>query len=134
MSKDKMVSRVLGPDQTLTPSEVSNAIFPIALVGGLKRRAVEVYLDSVADTIESLINENRSLKEELETHRKTETSLRSALVSAQKLSEDVLDAAKREAAALIEEARVKAERLLLEAERERANAAERDDKQSEHSP
>jgi cell division initiation protein len=132
MAEDKLVSRVLGPDQILTPSEISNAIFRIALVGGYKKREVEIYLDSVADTIETLIAENRSLKEELETHRKMETSLRAALFSTQKLSENVLDSAKREADALVKEARVKAERILLEAERERANAI--DNLQSEEEP
>ena len=122
MAEDKLVSKVLGSDQLLTPSEISNAIFRIALVGGYKKREVEIYLDSVADTIEALIAENRSLKEDLEKHRKMETSLRAALFATQKLSENVLDAAKREAAALIGEAKAQAERVLLEAERERANA------------
>lgn len=124
MAEDKLVSRVLGSDQVLTPSEISNAIFRIALVGGYKKREVEIYLDTVADTIEALIAENRSLKEELETHRKMETSLRAALFSTQKLSENVLNSANREADALVEEARVKAERLLLEAERERSNTTD----------
>ena len=122
MAEDKLVSKVLGSDQLLTPSEISNAIFRIALVGGYKKREVEIYLDSVADTIETLITENRSLKEDLEANRKMETSLRAALFSAQKLSENLLDGAKREAAALVGEAKVQAERILLEAERERANA------------
>jgi len=112
MRKDKVVSEVLGEETAITPSDVYNAKFKNALVGGYDKNDVDVFLERVADMLETLINQVRRLKEQNEDQKaqiaafhEMECSLRDALVSSQKFGENMVESARRKADALLEEAR-----------------------------
>jgi len=112
MKTDKLVGEVLGKELVLTPSEIVNKEFKRS-VGGYNTREVDEFLERVADLLEELVSQVRTLKEkdeqqqtQLEQYREIENTLRDALASSQRFSEDILDTAKREAHALIEEARL----------------------------
>ncbi len=113
MKKDRVVSEMLGEDKALTPSDLYSKEFKTNLMGGYDKDEVEHYLERVADVLESLIKQNRELKErntelrqEAETFHEMESSLRNALITSQKFHENVLDNARREADAMLEEAKL----------------------------
>lgn len=113
MKKDRVVSEMLGDDKALTPSDLYSKEFKTNLMGGYDKDEVEHYLERVADVLESLIKQNRELKErntelrqEAETFHEMESSLRNALITSQKFHENVLDNARREADAMLEEAKL----------------------------
>lgn len=113
MRSDRMVSEVLGEDQTMTPSDLYNAVIGTSLFGGYSKNQVDILLERAADVLENLINKNRRLKQlseeqraELLKYKDMEDSLRSALVSSQKMSENIVSSARFQAEALVEEARL----------------------------
>ncbi|MBI5091578.1 MAG: DivIVA domain-containing protein [Candidatus Hydrogenedentes bacterium] len=122
MKKEKIIQEVFGGEAALTPSDLLSKEFKRAAVGGYNTNDVDEFLEHVADAFEKLIQQVRALKEEseeqrerLEEYRQMEASLRNALVSSQKFGEDVIEAAKREANLLLEEARMKRAQAHLEA-------------------
>lgn len=124
MRKDKLVSHVLGEEAVLAPSDLYSKQFPRATFGGYRAQDVDAYMERVANVLESLNNEVRSLKDQLEErdrlvgeHRQMETTLRDALVTSQKFGEDVIATAQREAETLVDAARVEKERVLSQAMR-----------------
>ncbi len=121
MKEDKVISEVLGGESALAPSDVCNKQFKSAKVGGYNRQEVDRFLERVANILESHIVQVRDLKgrneelhEELVQYRRSEATLRTALVSARELGDDVMDAAERKADAMIEEARLKKKMIELE--------------------
>lgn len=123
MRKDKVVSEMLGEETTLSPSDVCEMRFKRSL-RGYDTTEVDRYLERVADVLEDLIGQVRSLKEtvqeqkaRIEEYRQMESTWRDALVSSQKFAEDTLAAARREANALLEEARLKRAQEAMEAYR-----------------
>ncbi|MBI3119925.1 MAG: DivIVA domain-containing protein [Candidatus Hydrogenedentes bacterium] len=113
MRKDRVVGEVLGEEKTLSPSDFYNTDFKTAMMGGYDKKEVDAFLERVGDVFEALITQVRELKEEIEqqrdrieSSREMESTLRNALASAQKFHEDTLDSARREAAAIREQAKV----------------------------
>ena len=111
-SKDRMIADVLGENIAITPSDIYNQDFKRVLFG-YDPRAVDAFLERAADMLERLLGQLRQLREKVDEQRGTvdeyreiEKTLRTALVSSQKFSEDILASAKREAESLIEEARL----------------------------
>jgi DivIVA domain-containing protein len=124
MRKDKVVTEMLGEDLAITPSDVCDKKFRRVLTGGYDRRQVDRFLERVADAIERLLDQVRTLKSaqqeqktRIEEYRDMETTLRTALSSSQKLAEDILSAARREAQAMLEETHAKQAQIELEARR-----------------
>lgn len=122
MRKDKVVSKVLGADITITPSDLYHADFKRSNFGGYDRGEVDAYLERLADVLEDLIGQVREFKEksedlesEMKDFRAMERSLREAMLSSQRVSDDMVDAARREAKSLIEEARLKKLQSQIEA-------------------
>lgn len=120
MRKDKLINEILGEEIAITPSDLYSIEFKNALVGGYDKAEVDAFLERVGDAFETLLNQKRALQEELEGQRHKvdelrdmESTLRNALVSAQKFSQDARDAARREADALLGEARLEKERVRL---------------------
>ena len=114
MSDDKVIREVLGQENILTPSDIFARQFKKVRFGGYDQREVDDFLEEAADAIENLIVEVRTLKdknEDLRTEmaelKQMEGTLRGALVNSQQYSDQVLDSAKREAAAIVEEAKLK---------------------------
>ena len=113
MKKDRVVSEVLGEEITLTPSDLYSKEFRTKMMGGYDKDEVEHFLERVADVFESLIKQNRDLRgrneelrQEVESYHEMESTLRNALVSSQKFHEDMLEHARREADAMLEEAKL----------------------------
>lgn len=120
MRKDKLINEILGEEIAITPSDLYSIEFKNALMGGYDKAEVDAFLERVGDAFETLLNQKKALQEELESQRQKveelrdmESTLRNALVSAQKFSQDARDAARREADALLGEARLEKERVRL---------------------
>ncbi|MGC8846295.1 MAG: DivIVA domain-containing protein, partial [Candidatus Hydrogenedens sp.] len=108
MRRDKVISEVLGAETILTPSEIYAQRFPKSFVGGYSVESVDEFLHRIADTIELLLDRIQELKEKIdeqtklvEFYRQEESVLRSALNSAQKLNEDIIESAQRQAESII---------------------------------
>ncbi len=124
MRRDKVVQEVLGDENVITPSDLCHHEFKRVTMGGYRPEDVDQLLERVADVMESLNEqvrrlkiENESLRERLAEQRASENVMREALVSTQRTSESIIEAARRQADAIIEEA--KAERARIRADQTR---------------
>jgi DivIVA domain-containing protein len=100
-------------------------------VRGYDPGAVDSYLDEVVARMEELVRENatqtaklQSMGEAISEYRDRERAMNEALVSAQQLREGMREQAAREADLVLRQARVDAERIVGEARRQAAAAAE----------
>ncbi len=105
----------------LTPIDLINKRFPTA-VKGYSRAAVEDYLREVAADYEGTVAENARLRDcvealerEVERFRSIEKTLHDALLLAQRTSDELRATAHREADAILQEARVRAETQIDDA-------------------
>lgn len=105
-------------------------------MGGYKAAEVDSFLDQCADTIEALCQENEEntrkmqvLAETIVDYRNQEDSIRTALMSAQRMSETVVKEAEEKASQMIEEAEEKAKSIVIEAE-EKANTIDEQSKKN----
>jgi len=124
MRKDRVVSEVFSGESAISPSDLYNTTFGKSIFGGYKKRQVDPFLRRVGDVLETLTNQVRELKQQceyqkdqLEALHEMESTLRTALVSSQRFHEDMIDKAKGEARAIVEEGRAIKERLHTEAQR-----------------
>lgn len=122
MKKDKVIKEVLGEESGLSPNDLYNKQFTRVTLGGYDRKEVDDYLERAADRIDDLMGQIRALREKLEEQRKQleeykdlEATMRNAIVSSQRYGDDIIEAAKREAHAVMEEARVRKEQAQLDA-------------------
>ena len=97
------------------------------MFGGLDPEDVDSFLQMVASEMEDLVRENADLKEqtrraaaEMESMKEKEDDLRETMLAAQKITEEMKANSQKEAALLIAEAELKAERLLADADRKLA--------------
>ncbi len=86
---------------------------------GLDREEVRSYLTLVAEEVAALQHEREDLARQLqhikvllEEHRERETILKNTLLTAQKLSEDIRDNARKQSESVIREAELQADRLV----------------------
>ncbi len=93
-------------------------------VRGYDTSQVDAFLDIVADRLEQVVQENRSLLdrlsglgEQLEAYKEREHALNEALLTAQELREEARSQARRESALKLQEAEVRAKQLVEAAER-----------------
>lgn len=114
----------------LTPLDIIQRQFSIRF-RGFDKDEVAAFLQEVAGELAELIKEMSHkeerlsrLEEELAIHQERERELQNTLVTAQRLTEELKENAKRQAELLIKEAEVKAERLLAEAQARRARVEE----------
>ena len=110
---------------TITPVEVRHAQLGRSLVG-YSRRATDNLLESVAQSYEQtwweradLRDEVERLQQELTRFRDMERLLRDTLMSAERAADDLRAQGRREYDMLIQEARLKAREVIMEAEAER---------------
>ena len=96
----------------MTPQEVANSTFPKAALGGYNMAAVDVFLDKLTEDYSTLYKENTALKakikvlvDKVEEYHSMEDTMRSTLLTAQKM-----------ASAMIAEAEEKRDSLLANAE------------------
>jgi len=110
----------------ITPLDIQQMQFGVSLRGYAKRE-VDQFLEDVAQTVESLTRDNQALRdklaateEQLANLKKSESTLTNALVSTQALTDDLKQAAQRDAELIMKEAELKAAELLREARMELA--------------
>ena len=95
----------------LTPQEVSEHAFQKASFGGYNMHQVDEFLDLLTVDYAALYNENAVLKnkmkvlvEKVEEYRSTEEAMRKALMTAQKIAEEMVRDAEQQKAAILAEA------------------------------
>ena len=95
----------------LTPQEVSTHAFAKAMMGGYNMAAVDEFLDVLTDDYTNLYKENAALKAKLkvlvdkvEEYRATEEAMRKALMTAQRMADDLVREAETKKAAILAEA------------------------------
>ena len=81
----------------LTPQEVSERAFPKASFGGYNMTQVDEFLDVLTEDYSALYSENAVLKskmkvlvEKVEEYRSTEEAMRKALLTAQKMADELV--------------------------------------------
>ncbi len=110
----------------ITPIDIQQMGFKVRL-RGYDRQEVQRFLEELAQTVESLNRDNAALREKLSlTERqltdlkKTEATLSNTLVAAQAITDDLKQAAQRDAELIMKEAELKAAELIREARAELA--------------
>jgi cell division initiation protein len=112
-------------EMAITPVEVRHAQLSRGVLG-YSRTATDNLLEAIAQSYEQtwweradLRDEVERLQSELTRFREMERLLRDTLMSAEKTAEDVRTQARREYDLLLQEARLKAREIVMEAEAER---------------
>ena len=100
-----------------TVDDIKNITFTKTL-GGYKTNEVDDFIDVCADTVEALTKQNEDLKKKMEVlankiveYRNDEDSIRTALLSAQRMGDTVLREANHKAGLILEDAKIKAEKI-----------------------
>jgi cell division initiation protein len=103
----------------LTPQEISDKEFVKAVFGGYEMAGVDGFLETLAADYSVLYKENAILKskmkvlvEKVEEYRSTEDSMRMALLTAQKMGDDIVTDANRKSADIIHRAEAESEDRL----------------------
>jgi cell division initiation protein len=112
----------------LTPQEVSDRAFSKASFGGYNMGQVDDFLDMLTGDYSALYSENAVLKSKLkvlvdkvEEYRSTEEAMRKALMTAQRMAEDLVKEAEQKKAEILQQAEQEAHQRLDElAQEERA--------------
>ena len=114
---------------SLTPVEIRH-LKPRRALFGYEREAVDCLLEEIAASFEHVWRERADLRDEVEElegelarHREIESALRSTLLSAERMADDVRAQAHREAEVIIAEARARARDVTGGAEMERERIA-----------
>lgn len=96
-----------------TPQEVQDKKFPKAVFGGYDMGEVDDFLDSVSEYYAALYKENVVLKnklkilaEKIEEYRSVDTAMRKALLSAQKMANEITEEAKKKCEELQNKAQI----------------------------
>jgi cell division initiation protein len=102
----------------ITPLDITQKQFRRAL-RGFNREEVEGFLAMVAVEFEALVKENTALREDnqrkaedISEYRSRERVLQETLVTAQKASEDIREASRREAQITLSDAELQAEKIV----------------------
>jgi cell division initiation protein len=108
----------------ITPLDVQQQEFK-SRFRGYDSEEVDAFLRTVSDAMEDLVKENAALKEQLDSTteqlhgvRQKESALNDLLVSTQRMSENLKQAAQREAELILKEAELKAEDVLKKTQEE----------------
>ncbi|MDR1590049.1 MAG: DivIVA domain-containing protein [Oscillospiraceae bacterium] len=120
----------------LTPQEITDKEFAKAVFGGYVMAGVDGFLESLTEDYSALYKENAILKskikvlvEKVEEYRSTEDSMRMALLTAQKMGDDILADANKTSADIIKRAETESEdkmnrlKARMDDEEERLRAA-----------
>ena len=123
----------------LTPQEVSERAFPKASFGGYNMSQVDEFLDVLTEDYSALYSENAVLKskmkvlvEKVEEYRATEDAMRKALMTAQRMADELVKEAEAKKAQILSDAEGEAKervaniRKEAEAEQFRLAAAQKE--------
>ena len=112
----------------LTPQEVSEHAFQKASFGGYNMVQVDEFLDVLTEDYSALYSENAVLKskmkvlvDKVEEYRSTEEAMRKALMTAQRMADDLVKEAEQKKAEILREVESDALRRKDELSRELAN-------------
>ena len=102
----------------ITPLDITQKHFR-RVFRGFDREEVEAFLALVAVEFEALVKDNMTLREEnarqrdeIADHRSRERALQETLVTAQKASEEIREAARKEAEITLSDAELQAEKIV----------------------
>ncbi len=102
----------------LTPLDIRKQEFRKAM-RGLDAEEVYAFLSTVGDEYEAILNDNTAFKERLlelddkvQEYRSMEKNLRNTLLTAERVTVEAKDSARREASLIIKEAQIEAEKAL----------------------
>lgn len=108
----------------LTPQDIQNKEFVKAVFGGYDMQGVDDFLEELTDDYAALYKENAILKskikvlvEKVEEYRSTEDAMRMALLTAQKMGDELLDESKKKSNSLLEAANAEAKQRREELDR-----------------
>lgn len=108
----------------LTPQEITDKAFVKAVFGGYDMTGVDEFLETVYNDYTALYKENAILKgklkvlvEKVEEYRSTEDAMRMALLTAQRMGEEVISDANRKKTEIIQEAEEESNARLAETAR-----------------
>lgn len=111
----------------ISPLDIQQQQFKGKLFGGLDPEDVDTFLQMVSQEMEKHIRENTELKEqarkvavEIEEMKQKEVTLRETMLAAQKIAEEIKAGAKKEAILIVSEAELKAEKILVDADKKLA--------------
>jgi cell division initiation protein len=107
----------------ITPLDIQQQQFKGKMFGGLDAEEVDSFLQMVSQEMEDLIRDNNNLKEQaqrvaadMEEMKQKEVTLRETMLAAQRITEEMKANAQKEAAMVVSEAELKAEKIIVEAE------------------
>ena len=116
----------------LTPQEVSEHAFAKASFGGYNMAMVDEFLDVLTADYTTLYKENATLKakmkvlvDKLEEYRSTEEAMSKALLTAQRIADDMVAEAESKKAELLRDAETSAKTRMGELRQEIANEVAR---------
>ena len=116
----------------MTPQEVANCTFAKAVMGGYNMAAVDDFLDKLTEDYSALYKENAALKskmkvlvDKMEEYRELEDAMRSTLLTAQKMANNMVAEAEAKRDALIADSAGAAKARLAEIEQEVAQEEQR---------
>ena len=102
----------------LTPLDIQQQRFKTRF-RGFDIQEVDLFLDQMADTFESLLKQNENLKEdfrrlqlEIQGYKNREDAFKRALLNSQRVIEQMKENAQKSAELIVAEAEVKAEKIL----------------------
>ena len=102
----------------MTPQEIRTVTFD-KVMRGYRAEDVDAFLQQVSQEMERLVNESAEkdkklyiLAEKIEEYRKDEDTLKTALLNAQRMGENVIREAKQKAESLMREASVRSDTLI----------------------
>ena len=105
----------------LTPQEVSEHAFAKASFGGYNMAMVDEFLDVLTADYTTLYKENATLKakmkvlvDKVEEYRSTEEAMRKALLTAQKMADDMVAQAEAKKAEMLQNAEAEAKARMAE--------------------
>ena len=105
----------------LTPQEITEKEFVKAVFGGYDMAGVDEFLENLSNDYNALYKENAILKskikvlvEKVEEYRSTEDAMRMALLTAQKMGDNMVKEAKEKSEAMVAEATSEAARQLAD--------------------
>ena len=103
----------------ITPMDIREQQFTVKMFRGFDVQEVDTFLEDLAEDYETLLKENQLLKEQLQAMEERargledrERALQETLVTTQRVTEEMKESARREAALLVREAEVRGEKTV----------------------
>ena len=101
----------------ITPMDIREQQFTVKMFRGFDVQEVDTFLEDLAEDYETLLKENQLLKEQLQALEERargledrERALQETLVTTQRVTEEMKESARREAALLVREAELRGEK------------------------